>query len=177
MRTLNRFLQLVYSTLILFLGPLGAMSASVKLAWDPNPETDLGGYYIYFGTNTLDRMDVGQDTSVTLSNLVAGSRYTIYATAYNSAGLESEPSESVFFTPAVEVAEPVLSMQAVNGEIVISGSATPQQRLFLQAATSLNSPEWITVQTITPGIDGAVRIQLMEHLLNPRRFYRLAVAP
>jgi hypothetical protein len=163
--------------LLMNLAVAKGFGASATLIWDPNPEADLAGYYVYFGTNSMDRIQVGKQTTITLSNLVAGSRYTIYATAYNSAGLESEPSESVFYTPAVEVADPVLSMQAVNGEIVISGSATPQQRLFLQAATSLNSPEWITVQTITPGIDGAVRIQLMEHLLNPRRFYRLAVAP
>jgi hypothetical protein len=177
MKRLNSFLRTAVSLSVLVMGIYNAKSANVTLAWDPNPEGDLGGYYIYFGTNTLDRVDVKTGTSITLSNLVAGVRYSIYATAYNQAGVESAPSETIFYTPIAEIVNPVLAMQAVNGQVTLSGTAIPSQPVVIQAATSLNAPEWITVQTITPGTDGRVSIQLMEHLLNPRRFYRLAVLP
>lgn len=177
MKRLNSYWRTVVSLSILVMGISSAKPANVTLAWDPNPEADLGGYYIYFGTNTLDRVDVKTGTSVTLSNLVAGVRYSIYATAYNEAGLESAPSETVFYTPIAEIVNPTLAMQAVNGQITLSGTAIPTQAVVIQAASNLHAPEWITVQTITPGADGRINIQLMEHLLNPRRFYRLAVLP
>lgn len=154
-----------------------SFAADVTVAWDSNSEPDLEGYYIYYGTNSMDRVRIGKQTRVTLSDLVAGVPYTIYATAYNTAGVESEPSESIRYTPPLIPTVPTMGMEFQGGQIAVSGSALPSQSILLQATTALSPAEWVTVQTITPGADGTVRVPLTEHLLNPRRFYRLSIAP
>ena len=76
-------------------------AASVSLAWNPNPEPDVIGYRIYYGpageTPTTSQ-DAGTATTATVSNLQEGASYDFYATAYNSAGLESELSSPVSYT-------------------------------------------------------------------------------
>jgi hypothetical protein len=149
--------------------------ANITIAWDPNGEADLGGYCVYYGTNTMDRVQLGKESSVTLTNLVAGVRYMIYATAYNTAGLESEPSESIVFTPELESPSGDLRIDFVEGQLSVTVSGLPSQSFLLQATGALDAP-WVTVQTISPD-GGTIRVPLLEHLLNPRRFYRLVSVP
>jgi hypothetical protein len=65
---------------------------------DGTPLTQLAGYRIYYGTTSpLDKstslsIDVGTDTSFTLSGLDAGT-YFFAATAYDAMGNESALSE------------------------------------------------------------------------------------
>jgi hypothetical protein len=73
-------------------------AASVTLAWD----TDSGaaGYRLYYGTssgNYSQSMDVGNQTTATVSNLTAGQTYYFAVAAYNSSGLESQPSNQVTY--------------------------------------------------------------------------------
>jgi len=71
------------------------------LEWDPNPEADLAGYKLYYGEapgSYTVAVDVGNCTSCTLTDLVAGKTYYIAATAYNGSGLESGYSNEVVFT-------------------------------------------------------------------------------
>ncbi|HTG45676.1 MAG TPA: fibronectin type III domain-containing protein, partial [Verrucomicrobiae bacterium] len=77
----------------------GASAASVTLAWDANTEPDLAGYFIYYGpiNSTPQRIDVGLVTSTTINNLTPDITYVFYATAYNTAGLESDPSQKISY--------------------------------------------------------------------------------
>src|ERR687892_220448 len=83
---------------LLLAGPFVlALSAqeSVTLAWDANSESDLAGYRIYYGQSSqsrTNRIEVVNGTTATISNLSRGLTYSFVATAYNSSGLESEPS-------------------------------------------------------------------------------------
>jgi len=61
-------------------------SAQVTLAWDPNTEADLSGYKIYYGNysgNYQWNIDVGTQTTCTISNLQTGRTYYFTATAYD----------------------------------------------------------------------------------------------
>jgi hypothetical protein len=77
--------------------------ASVKLAWEANLEPDLVGYKLYYGTashnytstNLVGTNFVGNEVTTTVSNLIAGTTYFFVVTAYNTAGLESDPSSEV----------------------------------------------------------------------------------
>jgi hypothetical protein len=81
-------------------------SSSVKLAWNANsatndPATNTAGYKLYFGFSSgkyTQSTNVGNTTSATESNLVSGTAYFFVVTAYNSAGLESSPSNEVSYT-------------------------------------------------------------------------------
>lgn len=76
---------------------LPLIAAIVTLAWDPNPEPDISGYRVYYGTNGFGSvMDCGNVTNRVLE-LSGPGTWSFYATAYNTSGLESEPSLPVSY--------------------------------------------------------------------------------
>jgi len=110
-------LAVLASVLVLF--PMIAYGAAVDLAWDPNTESDLAGYKIYYRTATGDSqwVDVGSEEAVEWRNPACGSPYdpfktecceytlpldpgTYYlaATAYDTDGNESAHSEELVHT-------------------------------------------------------------------------------
>jgi hypothetical protein len=84
-----------------FLVEAAAATVQATLEWDPNSEPDLAGYKLHYGTGSGSYptvVDVGRQTTYTLTGLTAGTTYYIVATAYNAAGLESTYSNEVVFT-------------------------------------------------------------------------------
>lgn len=85
------------------MGPVDGAAANapawgVTLAWDPNPESDLAGYRILYGTsagNATNVLEVGKVTQVAVFNLTQGATYYFAAKAYNQGGLESDPSTEI----------------------------------------------------------------------------------
>ncbi len=74
----------------------------VTLEWDPVTDAGLSGYILYWGTTSgihNQSQNIGKQTSGTVSNLTEGITYYFVVTAYNSYGLESEPSNEVSWTP------------------------------------------------------------------------------
>ena len=73
------------------------MAGPATLTWDPNPESDLGGYRLYWGpaprsyTNVVSFPGKGNTNSV---ELVSGTYY-FAVTAYSTNGLESDYSNEV----------------------------------------------------------------------------------
>jgi hypothetical protein len=98
------FLSLVLSLIIslLFFLTGSAHSAQVTLAWDANTDPDLAGYRIHYGflsdQYSSYSVDVGNQTSYTLSNLPDGKTYYFSATAYDQAGYESDFSNEVVYS-------------------------------------------------------------------------------
>ena len=90
--------------ILLALGSVSSQGFEVVLAWDANSEADLAGYRIYYGVQGATNAPVVAESAVsgsplvTISGLVLGETYEFYATAFNTAGLESEPSEVLTFT-------------------------------------------------------------------------------
>jgi hypothetical protein len=75
-------------------------SAQVTLQWDPNPEADLAGYRVYYGTssgNYSHSLDVGNTTTCTVSDLQEGIPHYFAATAYDTTLAESEFSSEVVY--------------------------------------------------------------------------------
>lgn len=68
--------------------------------WNPNPETDIAGYKLLYGTQSgtySTTLDVGNVTTWTLTTLASGTRYFFAVRAYNAANLLSPLSSEVFF--------------------------------------------------------------------------------
>jgi hypothetical protein len=79
-----------------------AEALNLSLSWDPNSESDLAGYRLYYGyqSGAYDfSVDVGKRTSYVLSSLQDGRRYYLAMTAYNSRGMESGFSNEVEYVP------------------------------------------------------------------------------
>jgi hypothetical protein len=115
---LNRFplsswLTIVLSVMAgLFLPCLAATahSASVTVAWDPNPEPTVAGYRLHYGTSSryyTNSVDVAASTRATISSLVAGVTYYMAVTAYDTSGNQSGYSNEIVYTvPGGAVPEP-----------------------------------------------------------------------
>jgi hypothetical protein len=104
--------------------------ADVTLAWDPNPEANLKGYKVYYGStggNYSFMVDAGNRTSLTISGLEAGKTYYFAATAYGPAGEESDLSDELRYdTPQADSS--ILSpTKAANATAIytINASAGP----------------------------------------------------
>jgi hypothetical protein len=85
-----------FAVILCAIGQLAA--AEVTLAWDPNSEPDLAGYQLYYAVNgdvSAEILDVGNVTTVTVTGLLEGVAYWFVATAYNTSGLESDPSNEI----------------------------------------------------------------------------------
>ncbi len=89
------FLIGILPSLFLLFIPLSVQhvhGASVTLAWDSGPESNLAGYKLYYGTASGSysmMVDAGNRTSLTISSLEAGKTYYFTATAYGTGGEES----------------------------------------------------------------------------------------
>jgi hypothetical protein len=79
---------------------------SVSLSWDSNPEPDIVGYRLYYGTHAgsyAAYIDT-KATMATVSNLLEGTTYFFAVTASNGAGGESDFSNEVAYTIPGEAA-------------------------------------------------------------------------
>jgi len=75
-------------------------AGDVTLQWDPNTETDLAGYKVYYGTASRSYstpIAIALQSSYTVTGLPAGTYY-FAVTAFNQDGLESAFSNEVFTT-------------------------------------------------------------------------------
>src|SRR6266850_4013008 len=101
----NKLAAILGTGVILFLSLTSQVKAtgSVALQWDQNPEPDIAGYRLFYGPssgNYTQQIDVGNTTAATVSDLANGT-YFFVVTAYNTAALESLPSNEVSATVGI----------------------------------------------------------------------------
>jgi hypothetical protein len=97
---------------------------AATLVWDANTETNLAGYNVYYSqTNgAITQVDVGLNTSFSLSGLaVSPTPYVFYVTAYNTDGIESDPSDSVTYTSIASQPVPPSIILAPSSSSVLFG--------------------------------------------------------
>ena len=93
-------MALMLAMLLMPIQPV-VQAAEVTLVWDPNTESDVAGYKLYYGAMSRQYdylIDIGNKTTHSLYSLVDGTTYYIAVTAYDQQGLESGYSNEVVFT-------------------------------------------------------------------------------
>ena len=94
---------------------------NVSLAWNANTDTNVAGYYLYFGTNSTNlssRVDVGNNTTATITGLSGKSvNYYFQATAYNNSRMESPPSNQAQFTTSSNSGPSLAALPSVAGNV------------------------------------------------------------
>ncbi len=101
--------SLIHLFAILFLALIGetATAGSVNLAWNPNPEPDVAGYKLSYGTSPgsySTTLSTGTATGTSVSGLNEGQTYYFVVTAVNTAGLEGIPSAEVSYQVPLDTA-------------------------------------------------------------------------
>ncbi len=99
-RTTTNQLAIVPGQAMEFFRVLTVVTNGATFAWQPSPSPGVVGYRLYCDTN---RLEVGLALTATVTQLVSGQAYAFYATAYDAALNESEPSNVVNYSPPVPV--------------------------------------------------------------------------
>jgi hypothetical protein len=128
-------------------------TGSITLTWYPSPSPAIAGYNIYSGGVSgiyTNKVSAGNVTSVTVSNLVAGSTYYFVATCYDTVGDESAFSnEAVYAIPAGTSGPPVVlgkpSLSGGNFSFTIPG--TTAASVVVEVSADMIS--WVRFQTNT----------------------------
>jgi hypothetical protein len=130
---------------------------SLTLAWDPSPDhnRDVVEYRLHYTETSSSgqvakRKPNGKKTTGSIEGIKPGSTYTIYVTAVNSAGLESEPSNFITFTAPAAVNQPPV-MAAISDQILNS----PRQINLRLMATDAETPSGDLVFSLVSGPPGA----------------------
>jgi hypothetical protein len=80
------------------LGPMPCPAGQLTLAWDGNTQSGVAGYMLYYGQSSgsyTAKIDVGHNTTYTVSGLLDGKTYYFAATDYDLSRTESGFSNEV----------------------------------------------------------------------------------
>ena len=101
----------------------GAQGATVTLMWNANSEPDIAGYRLLYGNaphTYTEEIEVGNSTTVTVSNLPGGVVHYFAVKASNTAGFVSLPSNEVASTIPGQTPTPTPTATATS-----TATATP----------------------------------------------------
>jgi hypothetical protein len=153
-------------------------SQSVSLAWSASTDSSTAGYIVYTGTsiaNLTNSMNVGTNTTVTITGLKEGTTNYFAVSGYNSANIAGALS------PAISYIVPGLMVMTSGGN-----TGTPPTLNFpvaaghyyeVQATTNLTNPNsWTNIyQTATATNNSWTSFQDRMSIMLPERFYRLVM--
>jgi hypothetical protein len=89
--------------LLLLAFPALVKANTVGLAWDPNAESDVAGYLVFYGTqsgNYSGYVDVGAATNALMNTGSSTTSYYFAVAAYSTAGIRSALSAEVQWSPS-----------------------------------------------------------------------------
>ena len=150
-----------------------AVAANVTLSWNASASASVAGYYVYFGTTSgsyASKLDAGNSTSLTVSNLTAGVTYYFAATAYDTAGDQSSYSGEVsFIVPGVLT---LTSASGTGSPALIQFPVVPGSWYEVQATTDLKN--WATIWQTSVAVSNIwMQFADSDAASFPSRFYRL----
>jgi hypothetical protein len=155
----------------------------VTLGWYASLDTTVRGYAIYFGATNQTapaRIDTGTNLSCTISNLVVGTTYRLYAVSYNAQGVESLPSNQVQFTPtqaAVPGGPRLQITRQSDGSMKLDCLVGVNKTCAIQFAATPTAKYWQTLTNVAANQAGNVIATDFSASRVPQRFYRVSLTP
>jgi hypothetical protein len=138
---LNLVFCFLFSTFYFLFSPMAAAAgtATIVVGWDAST-SPVAGYEIYYGTSSSQYdyvVDVGNNTSCSISGLVEETTYYFAAKAYNTEGYKSAFSEELVHTvesaitnshPTVSITSPAYGASFDSGAIIsFDGTASDNE--------------------------------------------------
>jgi chitinase len=134
------FLVFLFTCVLMVAGQVNCYASTVVLQWDPNTDSDLAGYRVYYkadsanlpfdGTGAVEGtspIDVHGLTTAKVSGLDPGRTYHLAVTAYNASGVESPFSNIVtipeLVPPSVYLSYPANNI-SVSGTVSVTANAS-----------------------------------------------------
>ena len=173
-RPINFLPALIYLSLL----PIAAHSAQITLVWDANPDPNLSGYKLYYGSSSRNYsgvIDVGNKTSYAL-NVQDSSTVYFAATDYNSSGIESAQSNEVTYTPpaacayGISAASTSLGSPSVSGTVSVTASSGCTW-------TAVSNSSWVIITSNSSAAgNGAVNYSVSANSATTARSGTLTIA-
>jgi hypothetical protein len=125
-KLLQNTVTITLAFLILFTAP--GIAATLRVSWNANTETDLGGYLLYYGTQSKNYsacIDVGNATSYQLTGVQNGTTCYLAVAAYDTSQNDSALSVEQSVTAPVTTQTGTLSITLRSPSIGATVSANP----------------------------------------------------
>lgn len=157
--------RLCLPLLVLFLFSGNIFAGTVNLAWDPSTSSNVGGYRVSYGTSPgsyTSTVDVGNQTSYSISGLPEGATFYFAAKAYDTAkttesAYSNEVKLTVPVTTAALSADFTASQTGGNYPLVVSfnpvttGTVTGYNWNFGDPSIPSSTSQYPTVTYTNPG--------------------------
>ena len=132
---MRRLLMIILPPMLAVIFAGTAFAQSITLAWDANTESNIAGYKVYYKTGTTSTsyngteadqgaspVDVGANTTITLTGLDGSQPHSFVVTAYNTDGQESTYSAAVSSAVAIVTALAMPSEGTWYAPRIVEGS-------------------------------------------------------
>lgn len=150
-------------------------SQSVSIEWNPNTNSGTAGYVLYAGSspaNYTAQLNVGTNTTVTLTGLTEGKTNYFAVSAYNTANIIGAPSPPIsYIVPGLMVLTPGTGATRTPS---MAFPTAPGHWYEVQASTNLTA--WTNIYQ-TPTATSNVWLNYTDPQAGsfPHRFYRLVM--
>jgi hypothetical protein len=158
-------------------GTTAPAGQSATLIWNPNTNSNVAGYNVYYGAVSgayTNMINAGNATNTTISGLVAGATYYFAATTYDSMGGESGYSTEASYT----VPTTLSSMQiraAAAGQFTLTVTGPAGHSYNILATQDFKT--WTIIGTVTLGTSGSLDFTDTNAAGFSSRFYRTQQTP
>jgi hypothetical protein len=147
--------------------------ASVTLAWNPSPDSNVTGYRLYYGTashNYTNTVPADLSATATVAGLAEGATYVFAVTAINNLGMESDYSNEISYT--VPSTGPRLEVRIdPNQQVILRITGQPGHTYEIQATQ--NFTNWNAISVVTLDAGGSLDFIDVAAAGQPSRSYRL----
>ena len=152
---------------------LAQAQTNVTLTWNPISNPLVAGFNIYYGNASgvyTNKIDAGNNTSLTISNLTVGATYYFAATTYSAAGAESALSVAAAYT--VPAPSPTVQLNVSTArQFVLTVNGTAGVTNQIQATQDFKT--WTVIGSITVGANGSATFTDTNAPNFAWRFYRV----
>jgi len=145
---------------------------NVTLAWNPSQNSAIAGYFLYYGPAAgvyTNRINIGNNTTASVSGLQEGQTYHFAVTAYNSAGTESALSSDIsYITPGALVLLAPTDSSSMSMKFPVASNH------WYEVQASVDMQSWTTIgQTEVATSNVWTQFSDPQAGQFPTRFYRL----